>query len=280
MKDFDTEAREVTSYMRERMSGDLPPNFVEDVMSDVHRTPQRRRSWLLSPLVAGVLTAATAVAVVGIGLSLIDRDGVGTGETPTPSASASPSATATPDATATPLPSVAPTWQMDPNEAFQPATTCENLTGLPTQEFGAGVAYRISMPGDWFHSPWVGDCMLFAPEPFEPTSPPAIPEAVAIWIRVESGGNYVPDGSVISILEYTVDGVPAIRYEIHTEDGGVVTQRSVVWIVGVASRLPSDAIDSPPYLAISTSSSDIAEFEAFVDVLDRMVATLVVLEPA
>jgi hypothetical protein len=53
----------------------------------------------------------------------------------------------------------------------------------------------------------------------------------------------------------------------------------VVWIIGVPSRLPNDAADSPPYLAISTSSNNAAEFEAFVDVLDRMVATLVVLQP-
>jgi len=187
---------------------------------------------------------------------------------------------------------------MNPDGAFQPATTCENLSGLPTGE-GVNVAYRISMPAEGFNSYWVGDCMLFGPEPFEPTDPPTIPEAAAIWIYVESGGNFVPDGSVISTEEYTVDGVPAIRYEIQPSDappsvpdpsvdsGLNVALRSilgrnervVLWIVGVYGRLPSAAIDSPPYLAITTSSGDPAEFVQYVAVLDRMVATLVVLEP-
>jgi hypothetical protein len=119
--------------------------------------------------------------------------------------------------------------------------------------------------------------MLFGPEPFEPTDPPTIPDAAAIWITDESRG--IPGGSVISIEEYTVDGLPAVRYEIHNEEGGIVTERKVVWIIGVPSRLPFDAVYSPPYLAISTSSNNAAEFEAFVNVLDRMVATLVVLQP-
>lgn len=309
MNDFDGETEEVTSYVRQRMSGDLPPSFVEDVMKNVVDMPQRRRSWLGSPLIAGIATIAAAVAVVGIGLSTVSHGRFGTDETPTPSPTGSPSATATPGATATPFPSrpgtvsalpapsaeaggaYGPTWQMNPDEAFQSATTCENLSGLPTNEGGPNPAYRISMPGDWFHYLWVGDCMLFAPEPFqpdmvEPTGPPAhwfagywVPEAAAIWILVESGGNFVPDGSVISTEEYTVDGVPAIRYEILPEEGGVATERSVVWIVGVLGRLPSDAIDAPPYLAISTASNTTVEFETFVHVLDRMVATLVVLAP-
>jgi hypothetical protein len=146
------------------------------------------------------------------------------------------------------------------------------------------------MPGDWFDHLWVGDCMLFAPKPFqpdtvEPTGPPAhwfggywVPEAAAIWILVQSGGNFVPDGSVVSTAGYTIDGVPAMRYEIQ-EAGGVVTARGVVWVIGVAGRLPSAAIDSPEYIAIATSSSDPAEFARYVDVLDRMVATLQVLAP-
>ena len=280
-------------------------------MKNVVGMPQRRRSWLSSPFVASLATIAAAVAAVGIGLSLVNRGGFGTGETPTPSASASPSATATPLASVvpglSPLPAPSadtvgafgPTWQMNPEEAFQPSTTCENLSGLPTQEVGPGVAYRISMPDDWFNRRWVGDCMLFGPEPFEPTDPPAIPEAAAIWIDVESGGNFAPDGSVISTEEYTVDGVPTIRYEIQPSDalpsvgdpsvesGLNVALRSILgrnervilWIVGVYGGLPSAASDSPPYLAITTSSGDPTEFAQHVAVLDRMVATLVVLEP-
>jgi hypothetical protein len=94
MKDVDRETQEVRSYVRERMSSDLPPKFVEDVMSDVHRTPQRRRGWFGWPIVAGLAAAAAGVAVVGIGLSLINGDEVGV--EPTPSASAAPEASASP----------------------------------------------------------------------------------------------------------------------------------------------------------------------------------------
>ena len=132
--------------------------------------------------------------------------------------------------------------------------------------------------------------MLFASAPFEPETvepigPPAhsfggywVPEAAAIWILVQSGGSFVPDGAVIAAEEYTIDSVPAIRHEI-LGAGGVASELSVVWVIGVAGRLPSTAFDSPPYLAIATSSSDPAEFARYVDVLDRMVATLQVLEP-
>jgi len=285
MKDFDRETQEVRSYVRQRMSSDLPPSFVEDVIKNVVDMPQRRRSRLSSPLIASIATVAVAVAVVGIGLSLVNRSGFGTGKTPTPSASGSSSAAATPLASVVPslstlpAPSAAvgafgPSWRMTPDEAFQPVTTCENLGGL--NEFRPDVAYRISMPGEWFHGTGAGDCMFFGPEPFEPTDPPTIPDAAAIWITEESSGIPFQGGSV---EEYTVDGNPAVRYEIQAEEGGIFTEGRVVWIIGVASRLPFDAVYSPPILAISTSSNNAAEFEAFVNVLDRMVATLVVLQP-
>lgn len=102
MKDVDSETQEVTSYVRDRMSGDLPPKFVEDVMSDVYRTPQRRRGWIGWPLVTGIAAAAAGAALVGVGLSMIGGDGVGGDPTPTPSVSASPEASATPAPSATP----------------------------------------------------------------------------------------------------------------------------------------------------------------------------------
>ena len=248
--------------------------------------PERRRGWLSLPLIANVAAVAAAVAVVGIGLQVVNRGGFGTDETPTPSASRPLSKSATPLASVVPslsLPSPSAavgafgtSWRMTPDEAFQPATTCEN-PGLATPGFGPGVAYRISMPAEWFQGGGVGDCVLFGPEPFEAADPPTIPEAAAIWITGETRGIPFPDGS---LEEYTVDGFPAVRWEIHTEEAGIVTGGSVVWIIGVASALPNDAVDSPPYLALSTSSDNPGDFGAFVDVLDRMVATLVVQWPS
>lgn len=109
MKDVEEGTQEIRSYVRSRMSGDLPPQFVEDVMHDVSRTPQRGRGWTGWPMLAGLATAAAAVAVVVIGLSVIDGNRFGNGATPTPSASAplaasetpaSPGASASPDAVA------------------------------------------------------------------------------------------------------------------------------------------------------------------------------------
>lgn len=119
MKDFDSETQEVRSYVRNRMRGDLPPNFVEDVMSDVYRTPQRRRGWIGWPLLAGIATVAAGAALVAMGLSVIDGDGVGGDPTPTSSVSASPEASATPAPSADqcinpPIDAITLVFQTDP----------------------------------------------------------------------------------------------------------------------------------------------------------------------
>lgn len=104
MNQRDDETEEVRSYVSQRMSGDLPPNFVEDVMQDVSRTPQRGRGWAGWPMVAGLATVAAAIAVVAIGLSIFDSNQFGSRETPTPSASSTPSISAPPNASDTPVP--------------------------------------------------------------------------------------------------------------------------------------------------------------------------------
>jgi len=122
MKDGDSETQEVRSYVRDRMSGDLPSNFVEDVMSDIHHTPQRRRQWIVRPLVAGIAAAAAGAVLVGIGLSMIDRDAVGGDPTPTPSVSASSEASAKPTPAVDPCGAVGPVPAERPPLSFPPLT--------------------------------------------------------------------------------------------------------------------------------------------------------------
>lgn len=109
-------------------------------------------------------------------------------------------------------------------------------------------------------------------KPSRPSSSVTGP-TVAIVTEVPPGGDYAPGGASVTTTEHTVDSVAAIRYEIEPEDGGFVTEPTVVWIIAIAGDLPAEGNDQP-YLAISTSSSDPDELAAWTDVLDRMVATL------
>lgn len=289
MTGHDTRDQEVRGYVRNRMAGEIPPEFVGNVMNDVHRTDQRRRNaaW---PILTGLATVAAAVVIVVLGLNLLNRNGgVGAEATPTPSsttASAEPSVSASAEASAEVTPSASaeasadegafgPTHSMAPEDAFDNAQTCENSGGITTVGEQTDIRYRISFPGGWFTSAgtdtWAA-CTLFAPERFEPGDDGSVPENVAITNNMPPGGDFSPGGSSVTTREYTVDGVAAVRYEIEPTDGGFVSDPTVVWIIAVAGALPAEGNDQP-YLAVSASSADPAEFAERVDVLDRMIAT-------
>lgn len=282
----DQRDQEVRTYVRNRMAGEIPPEFVGDVMNDVVRTNQRRRGpvW---PILTGLATAAAAVAIVIVGLGVIDQDGVGVQPTPSatasatasaePTASASAEATASPSAEATTgAGEFGPIHFMAPEEAFANGQACESTGVITTVGGQTDISYRISFPDDW-HTNDATDarsaCTLFAPEAFEARDDQSIPETVAIAANLPPGGDFGSGGSAVTPQQYTVDGVAAIRYDIEPEAGGFTTEGTIVWIIAVADSLPAEGNDQP-YLALSTASSDPDEFAAHADVLDRMVATL------
>lgn len=168
MTGHDTRDQEVRGYVRNRMAGEIPPEFVGNVMNDVHRTDQRRRNaaW---PILTGLATVAAAVVIVVLGLNLLNRDGgVGAEATPTPSsttASAEPSVSASAEASVSASAEVTPsaraeasadegafgpTHSMAPEDAFDNAQTCENPGGITTVGEQTDIRYRISFPGGWF----------------------------------------------------------------------------------------------------------------------------------
>lgn len=261
-------------------------------MNDVLRPDQRRRS-AAGPMLTGLAIVAAAVVIVVLALSLLnDDDGTGTDATPTPSAtgssaepsasasaepseSASAEASASASAAASEEGAFGPTHSMSPDEAFGNAQTCENPGAISNGE-PSTVSYSISFPDGWFtntgNDAWAA-CSLFAAEEFEVSDDGTVPEQVAVTVNVPPGGDFDPDGASFTTEEYTVDGVAAVRYEIEPTDGGFVSEPTVVWIIAIRGSLPAEGNDQP-YLAISTSSGDPDEFAEWVDVLDRMVATL------
>ncbi len=287
MNENDGRDREVRVYVRNRMAADMPPEFTRDVMNDVHRTTQRRRGFAF-PILAGLGTVAAAAAVVVIGLGLINPQGP-TGSEPTPSASPSPepAQSPTPQApsseAATPSPSAAPTiadgefgpiHSMAPDDAFANAQTCEVTDAISNAE-PTNLTWRISFPEGWFtnEEDTVGRsaCTLFGPEPFEYSDQQGVPDSVAIIIDIPPGGPMSTDDEVTSMENHTVDGVAAVRYEFQPD--GFITEPTALWIVGIAGGLPAIG-NTQPYLAIQTYSDDPDELAEWVDILDRMVATL------
>lgn len=244
-------------------------------------------------MLTGLAIVAAAVVIVVLALSLLNGDdGVETDATPTPSASASaePSASASAQASesasaeaSAPASAEAtseegafgPIHSMTPDEAFDNAQTCENPGAISNGE-PTDVTYRISFPDGWFtnagNDAWAA-CSLFAAEEFDVSDDGTVPEQVAVTVNVPPGGNFDPDGASFTTEEYTVDGVAGVRYEIEPTDGGAVSEPTVVWIIAVRGALPAEGNDQP-YLAISTNSDDPDEFAEWVDVLDRMIATL------
>lgn len=284
----------VRDYVRQRMNREMPPDFVGEVMHEVRRTPQRSR-WAGWPLVASVATVAAAVAAVGIGLSLVRPGGVGSGSpsptvlTPStaPSGAAetsAPSVSAEPSVSTEPVPSgpFGPVWHMAPDVAFTDPQSCENPFGLPTAEEGENVAWRIWFPGEWHAAEaYLGECFWFGPQPWERNvEDPMPPDEVAIVIslldgRVTPTSAEFEGGTIVSEERYTVDGLPAIRYEIAGSDGEFLTGDGVVWVIGVEGELPDfDRLAIPNYMAISTSATSAGRLVQQVEVLDRMVATL------
>ena len=273
----------------------------------------QRRSWSGWPILAGGATVAAAVAAVVIGLSVVRAPtDVGQDSSPTesptrsaepsvaPSPSASPSAAPEPTDTpeATPAPGeFGPVWSMSPEEAFAEPQSCEGSSGEQFADQGEVIRYAIALPGEWYYNPAgsyaFGDigverseCRLFGPEAFDPNFGTA--DNAGATIEMTSGA-WTIGGTVVGRTEYTVDGVPAVRFETEPEPNGLIeTDPTVTWIVAVGGELGSEKNEGPgvttytssePFLIISSSSEDPAEFDEFVDVLDRMVATLDVLEP-
>ena len=289
----DNESEEIRSYVRDRMPDDLPPDFIGELMTDVNRTPQRRGGWGGWPLMAGLATVAAAAALVLIVLPMLNGADVGAGPTPTVAPSASVEATSSPvpseSASApgesaseapsqVPIGEFGPVWSMTPEEAFGTATACENPGATTTTGDQTDVRFGISMPADWHYNAAFGnwaECSLFGPEPIEPTDDGTTPASAAIVANLPPGGDYEPDGSSVETMEYTVDGVAAVRYTI--QPGGFVTAPTVVWIIAINGELPAEGNDQP-YLAVSTTTADADEFRANVEVLDRMIATLDILD--
>jgi hypothetical protein len=244
--------------------------------------------------VATLATAAAAVAVVGIGLGLVDgRNGVGS-VSPSPTPISQPTATPAPsDAdetlapseSAEPLPSgeFGPVWRMQPGLAFGESQSCENPFGLPTAEEGENVAWRIWLPGDWYTAEsYIGECFWFGPQPWEQDLEDAIPpEEVAVVIslldgRVTPTSQEFEGGTITDEERFTVDGLPAVRYEIEGSEGEFLNGDGVVWIIGVEGELPVfvEGGGVPNYMSIFTSATEAGRLVQQVEVLDRMVATL------
>lgn len=298
---------QVMSYVRSRMPDDMPPDFISSVMREVHRTPQRR-GWSGWPMLAGAATVAAGVAVVAVGLSYVRPPQTGGLPSASPSASAAPSVGATtspepsetPVATAEPTPSngaYGPIYSQAPAVGFgADVQSCERGAGQSGSP-GENVRYSISLPGDWYFNPAgtyaFGDigaereeCRLFGPEPFDPNFGPA--DSAGVTIEIVSG-EIGMGGTVVSRTEYTVDGLPAVRFEtVPDPDGIVATDPTVTWVVAIGDELPVESSNgqggtvfssSEAFLMISASSADAAEFAEHVEVLDKMVATLDILEP-
>ena len=292
MNDNDARDQEVRSYVRNRMAGDIPPEFTGNVMNQVQRTNQRNRG-LAWPILTALGTIAAAAVVVIIGLNLVNQGGVGTQPslTPAPTASAASTPSGTPEASAsaseepTPSPSAeattgegefGPIHSMAPEDAFANAQTCEVSDAIVNAE-PTTLSWQISFPEGWSTNEESTElrsaCTLFAPVPFEAPDDQAVPESVAIETDIPPGGDYQHGGASATTEEFTVDGVAAVRYDIEPTDGGFVSEPTVVWIIAIAGNLPAEGNDQP-YLAISTRSADPDEMAAWTDVLDRMVATL------
>ncbi len=283
--------RRTREYVSSRMKHEPPPDLVHSIMREVDRTPQRRAA-LGWPLVAAGLAVAAGLLAVAV-LTTPPSGPVGGGPTPSlsptasptvgPSASALVEPTATPGPTAStgtsgptiaPMPSPSaigpfgPVHGLAPAEAFAVPDDCENSVG----------GYRISMPDDWWYNTAFkafDACQWFARTTFEVTDGATIPEEIAIVLKV-SDGEYGFFDEVISMEEFTVGGVPALRYEFEGE--GTFAGRSVFWIVGIGGELPSEA-NTAPWLMARTSWQLSGDIDENINVLDRMIATLELIEP-
>ncbi|MDQ3690741.1 MAG: hypothetical protein M3406_12060 [Chloroflexota bacterium] len=201
MNDFDDWTEEVRSYVRSRMPGDLPPQFVEDVMHDVNRTSQRGRGWMGWPMLGGLATVAGAIAVVAISLSVIGDNQFGSDATPTASASASPSASAVPsaDETLVPEPSISPDAAASPPEvvAFElPMAARTTTDSVEVRDAPSADAPLVS--GERYSDPaTVPNVELAAGEPVLSTLGPVFADGES-WYQVTAasdGGEWLNWGA-------------------------------------------------------------------------------------
>jgi hypothetical protein len=162
-----------------------------------------------------------------------------------------------------------PIHSMSPEEAFAVPDECENPVA----------GYRISMPDDWYYNTAFDDfdaCQWFAPTTFEVTDSSSVPPEVVIVIRVhDADTDHALAGEVVSREEFTVAGLPAYRLEQVAAPGGFTFEDMVEWVIGLDGTLPGGASDHGRWLSVTTDTSH-DDFAANVDILDRMIATLVV----
>jgi hypothetical protein len=157
-----------------------------------------------------------------------------------------------------------PAVDMAPEEAFAVPNECENPTA----------GYRISMPGDWVSNTAVeglAACQWFAPTSFPVTDASTIPPEVGIVLRVLEGSSFAVDQEVFSRREYTVDGLPAVRWEL-------TSPSTIMWIIGLDGELPEEGVDGA-WLIASTNPDCPPECSDNRSWLDRMIATLQVDRP-
>lgn len=276
----DGRARE---YLSRRMKHEPPPDLVDSIMREVDRTPQRR-----GPLGWPLAAAGFAVAAGLVALAVWNANpsgSVGSNPTPSPTAelSESPSESAAPSMPAS-AESSAPPSEPAPTPLPAPpsgihAMTPEDAFAVPDDCANPVAGYRIWMPDDWWYNTAFDDfdaCQWFALTTFEVTDAQAVPDEISITLRTSAdGGDFGRSGEVLSRAEYTVAGVPAVRYEFLGVGGGFmpIGSRSVVWIVGIGGALPSETTTTA-WLVASTGTEKPGNYEENVDVLDRMLATL------
>jgi hypothetical protein len=150
-------------------------------------------------------------------------------------------------------------------------------------EYGDNVAWRIWRPGSWVtQEAYTGGCMWFGAEAWD-LDPDGVapPEEVAIVISVLDGrvtptSQEFEGGTITGEERFTVDGLPAVRYEIEGSEGEFLNGDGVVWIIGVEGELPVfvEGGGVPNYMSIFTSATEAGRLVQQVEVLDRMVATL------
>jgi len=286
-KDQGTGEQHVRDYMSSRMTHEAPPDMVDSIMREVDRTPQHRAGigW---PVIAGGLAVAAGLAVVAI-WNAPPSGPVGGVPTPTPTitAPATPSGAPTPtltppsetpqpsdEAVPTPLPAPSPgVHAMTPEEAFEVPDDCTNPVA----------GYRIWMPDDWWYNTAFDDfdaCQWFSLTTFEVTDGQTVPDEIVVVLSTTAGGDVGMPGEILSRQEHIVAGQPALRFEFTGGGGGFmpIGSRSVVWIVGIGGELPSETTTTP-WLMASTSTGAPGNYEENADVLDRMIATLELIEP-
>jgi hypothetical protein len=203
---------------------------------------------------------------------------------PAPTSTATPSEEAAPNRTrlaSAPEGEFGPVHRMTVDEAFpEGATSCENIGQRLASGQRSDVGYQVFFPESWFTnsdapaSPELPPgCTLFHPEPFDPTPPATVAIRIDMppggEMSIGMGGTSLEDADA-EIREYTVADMPALRVAFNDAS-------SLLWIVGIGGSLPGTGNDRP-YLAISVRSDNPDELARFIDVLDRMVATLEVVD--